>query len=62
MLTNDVVSFERQGPVVHTQVEAISAAHNLLSVSMDGCDLTSFFTVLQSYQDDRWVIMKGSVQ
>ena len=33
--------------------------------SMDGwmtCDLTSFLTVFQSYQDDVWVIMKGCVK
>ena len=32
---------------------------------MDGwmtCHFTSFSTVFQSYQDDRWVIMKGCVQ
>ena len=32
---------------------------------MDGwmtCDFTSFFTVFQSYQDDVWMIMTGSVQ
>ena len=32
---------------------------------MDGwiaCDLTSFSTVFQSYQDDGWMIMKGCVQ
>ena len=31
---------------------------------MDGrvCDFTSFLTVFQSYQDDVWMIMKGSVQ
>ena len=32
---------------------------------MDGwvtCDFTSFSTVLQSYQVDRWMIMKGRVQ
>ena len=32
---------------------------------MDGwmdCDFRSFSTVFQSYQDDRWMIMKGYVQ
>ena len=32
---------------------------------MDGwmpCDFTSFLTVIQSYQDDVWMIMKGCVQ
>ena len=32
---------------------------------MDGWmayDVTSFLTVFQSYQDDGWMIMKGSVQ
>ena len=32
---------------------------------MDGwmtCDFTSFLTVFQSYQEDVWMIMKGSVQ
>ena len=26
------------------------------------CNFTSFLTVFQSYQDDRWMIMKGYVQ
>ena len=33
--------------------------------SMDGwmtCDLTSFLSVFQSYQDDVWMVMKGCVQ
>ena len=36
-----------------------------VSDKMDGwmtCDFTSFLTVIQSYQDDVWVKMKGCVQ
>ena len=46
-------------------VVVVKFARRCLQFTLDGwmnCDFTSFLTVLQSYQDDGRLIMKGCVQ
>ena len=62
---NDVVlTSVRRHYVVSTAIQ-----HHIIVMCLQGrlygwiiCDLTSFSTVFQSYQDDRWMIMKRCVQ
>ena len=57
-----------ESPKIHSVLAVLSAKglkERSCSTRMDGwmtCDLMSFLTVFQSYQDDVRMIMKGCVQ
>ena len=60
-LSQPIIGTSVEVPVIGYQVWINT--HN--SLRIDGwmiCDLTSFLTIFQSYQDGVWMTMKGCVQ